>query len=802
MKSLKILIATAIALCATSAWASMPCDGTVYFKLPDGWKSAYAVGGGNGVPFTKSPYNNWLQVSTSDIGKGNSIDYFFINEDKESACLSSGHCVRKDSMDVPYLMFSALSNNSFTCSDFGSNGELWIMAHPDPKKAHVTYVSPTPPDVKYLYVYLPQNKAWWSSTPLINEDGIDRLLEVDPDHCGWYYRRYIDEKIPSSVLIHMDNDEKPYKQAIGLNGSWEETPNNPESIPLQSLYDIFLNEPGYNGNIYFVADENAANELPYENKGWFAVYPDIEGVCSLELSATIYDTDASLHPSFSCWYYLGEGCQAIDGKAAQNVDSTVAITAINSCIGVTQGIVESKLDAKTKKPTLSTAGKKCFIDDKYFNQLFTYTENINEKTFFTMPFYRTTDGKWEFDSDYYTSPGLNNPVMGGFYPAEGKTDAMVLAADPKQKPVPAARTKRMAEGPVFWGPALRQLDPAEGVAKIDVLCKGPAWSNGMSCDGLFADGTSTEEAIQSYLKLTSRSECVFGWSCSGYDAPNGWPMYESGSETISTKAGYPRWESEEGSKGNGGRNQHFCFESHAKFKFKNGLKFSIRGDDDIWVFIDNKLAVDLGGTHLSAPGYVDLDAFMKDAKVGSTYDIDIFFCDRRTTMSNMRISTNIFMDQNEEFSPDISSSSSKNPSSSSSQKSGVNSSSSNKNSKSSSSVSKDSKSSSSTGKSSKSSSSSKNAKSSSSTGKSAKSSSSQNIYAKPSFRVEMVAQFEFDIVFDEDAPSLAKQYAVMDMKGQVLSVGELSGADTRIKVPTSGSYIVNVGYTCKQVNVK
>lgn len=814
MKSLKILFATAIALCATSAWASMPCDGTIYFKLPDGWKSAYAVAGGQGAPFTKSTFSNWLQVSTQEVGGKNSVDYFYINEDNESACLSSGHCVRKDSMDVPYLTSSSLSKNSFTCSDFGPKGELWIMAHPNPDKAHVTYVSPNPPDVKYFYVYLPQNKAWWSSMPLINENGKDRLLNVDTDHCGWYYRRYIDEEIPSSVLIHMDNDETPYKQAVGMNGSWEQNPKNPAPIPLSALFDIYEAESNYKGNIYFVADEDAVNQLPGDTKGWFVEYPAIEGACSLELSATIYDTDASLHPSFSCYVYGAkegtDGCQ----NGAQGVDAITANHAVYECIGVTPGIVESTLDAKTKKPTLTAAGKKCFIDSKYFNQLFTYTENVNEKTFFNMPFYRTSDGKWEFDSDYYTSSGLDIPVQGGFYPAEGKTDAMVLAADPKQKPVPKARTKRMAEGPVFWGPVLRQLDPAEGVAKIDVLCKGPAWSKGISCDGLFADGTSTEEAIISGLKLgttSSMDNCVFGWSCN-YEAPTGWPMYETGTETKSSKAGNPRWTSEEDSK-NGGRNQHFCFESHAKFAFKHGLKFSIRGDDDIWVFFDNKLAVDLGGTHLMAPGYVDLDYFMKDAKEGSIYDIDIFFCDRRTTMSNMRISTNIFMDQNEDFGPDISSSSSKNPSSSASvdSKSSASkdsNSSASKDVKSSaskdskSSASKDSKSSSSTSKNAKSSSSNKSAKSSSSTGKNAKSSSSQKYYAKPSFRVEMVAPFEFDIVFDKDTPSLAKQYAVMDMKGQVLSVGELSNADTRVKVPTSGSYIIGVGYTYKQVNVK
>lgn len=767
---------------------------------------------GTGTQFPKADADGW---STIDLATSTKYDdaNFFINGVNKADC-NDGLCVTKNGVNTNS---PNARPEGFTCKDVKvDGGDIWIMENPDPNKSGQVYVSNEKPNVKTFYILLPQNKAWWSSMPLINENGKDRLLNVDTDHCGWYYRRYIDEEIPSSVLIHMDNDETPYKQAVGMNGSWEQNPKNPAPIPLSALFDIYEAESNYKGNIYFVADEDAVNQLPGDTKGWFVEYPAIEGACSLELSATIYDTDASLHPSFSCYVYGAkegtDGCQ----NGAQGVDAITANHAVYECIGVTPGIVESTLDAKTKKPTLTAAGKKCFIDSKYFNQLFTYTENVNEKTFFNMPFYRTSDGKWEFDSDYYTSPGLDIPVQGGFYPAEGKTDAMVLAADPKQKPVPKARTKRMAEGPVFWGPVLRQLDPMEGVAKIDVLCKGPAWSKGISCDGLFADGTSTEEAIISGLKLgttSSMDNCVFGWSCN-YEAPTGWPMYETGTETKSSKAGNPRWTSEEDSK-NGGRNQHFCFESHAKFAFKHGLKFSIRGDDDIWVFFDNKLAVDLGGTHLMAPGYVDLDYFMKDAKEGSIYDIDIFFCDRRTTMSNMRIKTSMFMYQPEEESATSNSSSSKNPSSSAS-KDSKSSSSTSKDVKSSaskdvsssaskdskSSASKDSKPSSSTSKSSKSSSSNKSAKSSSSTGKNAKSSSSQKYYAKPSFRVEMVAPFEFDIVFDEDTPRLARQYAVMDMKGQVLSVGELSNADTRVKVPTSGSYIIGVGYTYKQVNVK
>jgi hypothetical protein len=86
---------------------------------------------------------------------------------------------------------------------------------------------------------------------------------------------------------------------------------------------------------------------------------------------------------------------------------------------------------------------------------------------------------------------------------------------------------------------------------------------------------------------------------------------------------------------------------------------------------------------------------------------------------------------------------------------------------------------------------------------SASSSNSNNDgYDTPTFYVRMTGAFEFEIVMDESLPSIAKQYAVMDMKGQVICIGELNNKNAHVKVPTSGAYIVRIGLGYRRVNVR
>jgi fibro-slime domain-containing protein len=92
-----------------------------------------------------------------------------------------------------------------------------------------------------------------------------------------------------------------------------------------------------------------------------------------------------------------------------------------------------------------------------------------------------------------------------------------------------------------------------------------------------------------------------------------------------------------------GHNFNFTTEVHTKFTYRRGDNFMFQGDDDLWIFVNGKLALDLGGLHSSLPGTIDFDSKAAELgiTVGGTYNMDIFHAERHTTESNFRIRTNI-----------------------------------------------------------------------------------------------------------------------------------------------------------------
>lgn len=104
--------------------------------------------------------------------------------------------------------------------------------------------------------------------------------------------------------------------------------------------------------------------------------------------------------------------------------------------------------------------------------------------------------------------------------------------------------------------------------------------------------------------------------------------------------------------GSGGlHNFGFAAKIQATFEYIPGQYFEFRGDDDVWVFIDNRLAIDLGGQHAVASGAVALDTIgLRDGKMlvpGQIYDFHFFIAERHVSGSNFRMRTSMYLKVND-----------------------------------------------------------------------------------------------------------------------------------------------------------
>jgi len=90
-------------------------------------------------------------------------------------------------------------------------------------------------------------------------------------------------------------------------------------------------------------------------------------------------------------------------------------------------------------------------------------------------------------------------------------------------------------------------------------------------------------------------------------------------------------------------NHDFTAEIHFSFPYRGGEVFNFRGDDDVFVFINGHLAINLGGIHIAETGKADLDARAAEFGItpGNTYQMDVFYADRHCCDSTFHIETTL-----------------------------------------------------------------------------------------------------------------------------------------------------------------
>jgi len=99
--------------------------------------------------------------------------------------------------------------------------------------------------------------------------------------------------------------------------------------------------------------------------------------------------------------------------------------------------------------------------------------------------------------------------------------------------------------------------------------------------------------------------------------------------------GYGNWWTYQGVPHNWG----FTMEIATKFVYRGGEVFNFNGDDDLYIFVNGQLALDIGGVHNGLPGSIVLDDL--GLTVNKSYPFHIFYCERHTPGSGFYATTSV-----------------------------------------------------------------------------------------------------------------------------------------------------------------
>ncbi len=173
-------------------------------------------------------------------------------------------------------------------------------------------------------------------------------------------------------------------------------------------------------------------------------------------------------------------------------------------------------------------------------------------------------------------------------------------------------------------------------------------SNKTNFDSWYRDSKYAKTVVDS-ITLLAQENGTFMYDNSGYYSdelktwlrPPFFPLDGKGWEAANGPGASCR------GKGKDGTMHNFSFTSEMRywFEFKGGEYLHFIGDDDVWVFLNGKLAVDLGGIHEPTEGSITLNdatATRFNLTKGKVYEIALFQAERKTVESSYKLTVGQF----------------------------------------------------------------------------------------------------------------------------------------------------------------